>query len=108
MTLEITDKTMQENIDKNGVLVLDFYASWCMPCKMMTPAFDELAEEMSGVAVFAKIDIDENPETAKKYGVTSIPSIIILKDGKLEEKMVGLQQKMKIEDTVSNIVKKEN
>jgi thioredoxin 1 len=104
MTKEITDKNLQESLDNNGILVIDFWAPWCAPCKMMAPAFEELSTELSDMAVFAKSDVDDNPEAAKKFGITAIPTIVILKNKEIVKKLTGLQQKMAIEEAVLEII----
>jgi len=70
-------------------VLVDFWAEWCMPCTMMAPILEELAREYAGKAVFAKLNVDENPEIASRYQVTSIPLFIIFKDGRSVERIVG-------------------
>lgn len=81
MIYEFTQKTLQEEIKKNGIIVLDFYATWCGPCKTFGSIFSEVARELAGVATFGKINIDEQRDLAVAYKITSIPSIIIIKQG---------------------------
>lgn len=75
---------------KAPIAVIDFYADWCGPCKMMAPVFDEFAEEVAGKAVAGKVNVDQNPELAQKYGVVSIPTLVVLKDGEAAKKFVGV------------------
>ena len=88
-----TDADFNEEVLKAGGLVLvDFYATWCGPCKMMAPIFDALATEMPEVKM-GKLDVDASPQTAGQYGVSSIPTTIFFKDGKEVARLVGFQSK---------------
>jgi thioredoxin 1 len=73
--------------------VVDFYADWCGPCRMMSPIVDELARELDGTAQVVKVNVDEAPHLASQYGVQSIPAFVILKDGKAQQTLVGVQSK---------------
>ncbi len=72
-----------------GVLLVDFWAEWCMPCKMLAPVIDRLAEEYEGRAVVGKVDVDEEPELAARYRVQSIPNVVIFRDGEIVGTLVG-------------------
>jgi len=74
---------------KDGVVLIDFFAEWCMPCLMMAPVVDELSEKFNGKIKFGKVNIDDNSEIAQKFGVSSIPNFIVFKDGKQIEQFVG-------------------
>ena len=74
-------------------VLVDFWATWCGPCKMLAPVIDELAGEYAGKVKFVKIDIDDNPDTATRYGIMSIPTVIIFKGGEAVSRTVGLQPK---------------
>ncbi|RLF48241.1 MAG: thioredoxin [Thermoplasmata archaeon] len=87
--IKITDENFDEVISKYDVVVVDFYADWCGPCRMLAPVIEELAKEMKGKVVFAKLNTDENPKTAMKYRVMSIPTLIMFKNGKMVDKNVG-------------------
>ena len=76
----------------NGISVVDFWASWCGPCKMFSPIFDEVSNEYSNIN-FYKVNVDENREIAKKYGIMSIPTIILFKDGKEIKRNIGFLSK---------------
>jgi len=93
----IEDILGKEELDKvladNSLTLVDFYASWCAPCKMQTPLLIEFNQEMAGKVKIIKIDVDQNPELANKYSVESIPTIILFKNGKKKEKTVGLTTK---------------
>jgi len=81
-------------------VLVDFWAEWCMPCRMMAPIIEELARENAGKAFFAKLNVDENPEIASRYEVTSIPLFIIFKDGRPVEKIVGAVGHGPLEDAL--------
>ncbi len=78
---------------RRGVTLVDFWATWCMPCKMMVPALNDVAEELNGKAKVAKVDVDQNQELAAKYKVRSIPTLVLLKDGKEIKRFVGVKDK---------------
>ena len=87
------------NFDANtaeGVVLIDFWAAWCGPCRMIAPTIDDLAEDYEGKAVIAKIDVDANPALADRFAIRSIPALKILKDGKVVDEFVGLASKRKI------------
>lgn len=86
----LTDATFNNTIG-NGVSLVDFWAEWCGPCKIQGPIINELADEIDGKANICKLDIDKNRKTAQKYGIQSIPTILIFKDGKPVDKLVGVK-----------------
>lgn len=95
--LEITRNNFEEEVIKSDKPVLiDFWASWCMPCKMMSKTIDEIATEMADRVKVCKINIDEEQELAVKYGVMSIPTFLVFKNGKVSEMTVGVQEKENI------------
>lgn len=98
MELTITSENF-ENL-KNGAqpLVVDFWATWCGPCRMVGPIISELAEQYSDRVVVGKCDVEENEELAVKFGIRNIPTILFFKDGQLVDKMVGAQPKNKIQE----------
>lgn len=93
-TQNFTDDNFDAEVLNSAVPVLvDFWAEWCMPCKMLSPTIDALAEEFKGRAKVGKVDTDSNRETAVKYGISAIPTVIIFKNGEVAKKFVGLQSK---------------
>ena len=88
----LTDADFGESVKKGGVLV-DFWATWCAPCRRIAPIVDQLADEYSGRATVAKVDIDANPMTPSKFMVRGIPTLLLFKDGELKETVVGLANK---------------
>lgn len=97
MAQTFTDENFEKEVLKSDIPVLvDFFAEWCGPCKMMAPAIDELAKEYEGKWKIGKLDVDQAPKTAEKYSVQSIPTLIFFKDGQAVDKSVGFQAKEKI------------
>lgn len=104
MALELTDSNFKEEIlDYEGVTVVDFWAVWCGPCKMIGPIIDEIGEKYEQVKV-GKLDVDNNPETAMEYGIRSIPTILFMKDGKVIDKHVGTAPKSAFFEKVDAIL----
>ena len=100
----VTDATFEEEVEKSAILVLlDCWATWCGPCKMVAPTIEKLADELAGKVKVAKLDVDENPKTTMKLEIMSIPTLLIYKEGKIVDKMVGAQSKSEIEKHLANI-----
>lgn len=87
---------------KEGVVLVDFYADWCGPCKMLSPVLDELAADVEGKASVIKVNVDTESELAQKYQVSSIPSIKIFKNGEIVNETMGFQPKAKLEELINN------
>jgi thioredoxin 1 len=96
----VTDSNFEETLKKNKLFFVDFWANWCGPCRALAPTIVELAKEYNGRVLIGKLDVDENPVTAEKFQVFSIPTMIVFKDGKEAERLVGLCPKNKIGDTL--------
>jgi thioredoxin 1 len=87
---EVSDDSFEEEVLQADIPTLvDFWAVWCQPCKMIAPVLDEMAEDLDGQLRVAKLDVDHNPDSAMQYGVMSIPTLILFKDGKAVERLVG-------------------
>ena len=100
MALQFTDANFDSEVLKSAQLsVVDFWAEWCGPCRAIGPVIDELSKEYSGKVKVGKVNVDENPQVSTNFGITSIPAILFIKDGKVVDKLVGAQPK-------SNFVKK--
>jgi len=97
----VTDSNFEDTIKKNSIVFVDFWASWCGPCRALAPTIEELAKEFSGKILVGKLDVDENPATAERFQVFSIPTMILFKDGKEAERLVGLCPKNRITETLS-------
>jgi thioredoxin 1 len=89
------------SMDKSGVSVLDFNATWCGPCKMLAPVLETVSEELAGKANFYSVDTDENPDLAREYGIMNIPALVVLKDGEKVDMNVGFVPKEAVVDFVS-------
>jgi thioredoxin 1 len=101
MAVVVTKDNFTENVAQ-GVSLLDFWAPWCGPCKMQLPIVEELSEELKGKATIAKVNVDEEPELASQFGVMSIPTLILFKDGQPVDKLVGLQSKESLKTKIQN------
>lgn len=103
--LELTDQTFKsEVLDYEGVVLVDFWAPWCGPCRMVAPIVEELAKEYQGKAKVAKLNVDQNPNIAGKYGIMSIPTLMIFKNGQPADQIVGAQPKQAIASKLDQYV----
>lgn len=91
-------------ISSDKVVLVDFWASWCPPCKMLSPVIDELADEYSDKAVICKLNVDEEPQIAQKYGVSSIPTIILFKNGEIIASSVGYKPKAELAKLIDSLI----
>lgn len=94
--IHINENNYNRIIDTEKPVLIDFYASWCSPCRMQSPIIDELSEEINDNAVVAKLDVDRNPELAEQYAVMSIPTLLVLKRGRVVERRTGVTPKIKL------------
>ncbi|NLT02484.1 MAG: thioredoxin [Bacteroidales bacterium] len=93
MALVLTDSNFDEWLNAAEPLIVDFWAEWCGPCKMMAPVVDELAEMYAGKVNIGKLDVDDNNEISSRYGIRNIPTLLFFKNGQLVDKQVGATQK---------------
>ena len=100
--LEITDANFDQVIATDKPVLVDFWAEWCGPCKMIGPVVEELAGEYEGKAVIGKANVDENPNISAKFGIRSIPTLLILKGGEIVDKQVGAVPKAVLADKINN------
>jgi len=101
MAFQFTDNNFKtEALEKKGVSVVDFWAEWCGPCRAITPIIEDLAKEYDGKVTVGKLNVDDNPEVAMKYGIRSIPTILVLKDGEVVDKTVGVTTKQALADKI--------
>ena len=101
----ITDATFDKVIGENEVVLVDFWAEWCGPCRMVGPVVDELAEEYNGRIFIGKVDVDNNPETSSKYGIRSIPTLLFFKKGEVVDKQIGAAPKKALANKISEYIK---
>ena len=103
MVMELSDATFDQAIAE-GIALVDFWAPWCGPCRMIAPVVEELASENGESIKVAKVNIDDCPNIAANYGVSSIPTIMLFKDGNLVDQFVGVQPKNRLQDAITNAV----
>ncbi|MCP4725716.1 MAG: thioredoxin [bacterium] len=103
--VEITDATFEEEVLNSEIpVMIDFWAEWCAPCKMIAPAIDEIAKEYEGKIKVGKVDVDNNPTISMKYQIRSIPSLLVFKDGNVATQLVGAVPKPQIKNMIEGIL----
>ena len=102
---KVSDTTFESEVLKvNGPVVVDFWAEWCGPCRMIAPALEEISKSLNGKVKIVKLNVDENPNTAAKFGIMSIPTLMLFKDGQLASRQVGAAPKAKLEQWITAAV----
>lgn len=92
--LTLSDSTFEESVQGSDVpVVIDFWAEWCGPCKMIAPVLEEIARDHAGKIAIAKVNVDDNPETARRFEVLSIPTLLVFRDGQVQKRLVGAKGK---------------
>ena len=104
MELEITSQNFEEVKQQGQPVLIDFWATWCGPCKRLGPIIEELAFEYDGKAVIGKCDIEENDELTEKFGIMNVPTVVFLKDGKEVDRVVGLAMKNVYQDKLNTLL----
>ncbi|RLI36037.1 thioredoxin [Candidatus Bathyarchaeota archaeon] len=99
--VELNDRTFEEFVRKHPLVVVDLWAPWCAPCRIVSPIIEELARDYAGKIAFGKLNVDENQFTAMQYGVMSIPTLLIFKDGKLVDRIVGAMPRRMLEPRIT-------
>ncbi|EGK14905.1 thioredoxin [Desmospora sp. 8437] len=97
---QVTDQTFNDDV-ASGTVLVDFWAPWCGPCKMIAPELEGLDQEIGDKLTIAKLNVDENPDTAGKFGVMSIPTLMVFKDGQMVDKLTGFQPKAQLLEWVT-------
>ncbi|MBI4835796.1 MAG: thioredoxin [Candidatus Abawacabacteria bacterium] len=106
MVVHITDQNFGQEVEQyQGIVLIDFYAAWCGPCKMQTPIVEALAEKYQEQIKVAKLDVDEAGITAGKFGISSIPTLLFIQNGKEVERFIGLRQPAELEAKISQLQK---
>jgi len=104
-TKPVTDDSFDSDVIKaDGPVLVDFWAEWCGPCKMVAPALEELAKDKAGAVTVAKLNIDENPNTPQKYGIRGIPTLMLFKDGQVAATKIGALPKNKLYEWVDSVI----
>lgn len=106
-SMNTTDTTfikdvLEASLDKH--IIVDFYADWCQPCKMVAPVLEEIANDNSEILSLAKVNIDENPELTKNYAIKSVPTILVLKNGEVKGQLVGAKPKFALNKAIMDII----
>ena len=104
-TVKVTDASFQSDVlDSKKPVLVDFWAEWCGPCRMIAPALEEIAGTLNGKVKIVKLNVDENPQTAAKYGIQSIPTLMIFKNGQMASRQIGAAPKQKLEQWITTAV----
>lgn len=104
MALAITDSNFEELVQSGQPLVVDFWATWCGPCKQIGPIIEELASEYEGKVTIGKCDIEDNDDLVAKFGIRNVPTVLFIKDGKVVEKQVGAAAKNVFQDKIETLL----
>ncbi|MCW1292335.1 MAG: thioredoxin [Candidatus Rehaiarchaeum fermentans] len=104
MAKDLNKESFDQAISKSKVSIVDFWAEWCMPCRMLEPVMEELEKELKGKIDFYRVNVDENPELAARFGIESIPTLFIFKEGKPVDEIIGFRQKRELESLISQYI----
>jgi len=99
--VHVTDQSFATDVESTGTVLVDFWAPWCGPCKMIAPVLEEINKEIGEKLTIAKLNVDDNPSSAGKYGILGIPTLLLFKDGQPVEKIVGFQPKDNLMSTIN-------
>jgi thioredoxin 1 len=104
MAFQFTDANFEDSALSGGVAVVDFWAEWCGPCRLLTPIIEDLAKDYDGKATVGKLNVDDNLQVSSKYGIRSIPTILFIKDGEVVDKQVGVATKATLEAKLQSLL----
>ena len=99
--VNVTDNTFQTEVESGGTVLVDFWAPWCGPCKMIAPVLEEIDGELGGKVKIVKVNVDDNPESAQRFGVMSIPTLMLVKEGQVVDKIIGFQPKESLMNAIN-------
>jgi thioredoxin 1 len=98
----VSDRNFEQTVKNYPLVVVDCWAAWCAPCRAIAPIVDQLAKDYTGKVVFGKLNVDENPETAQRFGIMAIPTLLVMKDSKEVDRVVGVLPKTQLEEKISS------
>jgi len=98
----VSDRNFEQTVKNYPLVVVDCWAAWCAPCRAIAPIVDQLARDYTGKVVFGKLNVDENPETAQRFGIMAIPTLLVMKDSKEVDRVVGVLPKSQLEEKISS------
>ena len=106
--LDLNDNNFDDTISSDLPVLVDFWAEWCGPCKMLTPVINELSNEYINKAVIAKVNVDDSPNISQKYSIRSIPSLLFFKNGEVKNQLVGVASKQDIADIIDSLINEQD
>ncbi len=98
----VSDRNFEQTMKSYPLVVVDCWAAWCAPCRAIAPIVDQLAKDYTGKVVFGKLNVDENPETAQRFGIIAIPTLLVMKDSKEVDRIVGVLPKSELEEKINS------
>jgi thioredoxin 1 len=98
--IDLTQETFKNAVERNSLVVVDFWAAWCGPCRIVAPIIESMAKDYSGRILFGKVNVDENPEIARQYGIMSIPTLLVFKNGNVVDQIIGAMPRERLEPKI--------